>query len=89
MLGTVFSLMVVVVGGMFQTIQWSQIPMGASGSSTMRLKLFVSGGVPWMFRGGFMSWLSQVYFWGIGLLFWKAGLVMVNSFMMVCLFPKF
>jgi hypothetical protein len=33
-----------------------------------------------MFRGGFTSWPSQVYFDGMGWLCLKAGLVMVNSF---------
>jgi hypothetical protein len=73
--GIVFSSISRVSGGIFQTIQWSNVPMGASGSSTIRAKPFVSSGMPSMVKWGFTSAPSQVYFAGISLLFSNAGLL--------------
>src|SRR3972149_3648018 len=77
--GTVFS-SILRVGGMFHTVQWSHVPIGASGSSTIRTMLFVSCGTPSMINGGFTSSPSQVYFAGISLLFSNAALVTDRSF---------
>src|SRR3990172_12607844 len=65
---------------MFQTTQWSNVPLGASGSSITSARLFASLGVPSIVRGGLVSSPSQLYFFGIGLLCWKEGLLTANSF---------
>jgi len=76
--GTLFSSILFFVGGMFQTIQWSHVPIGASGSSTIKVRLCVPSGMPSIFRGGLTSSPSHVYFDGMKPLFWKAELVIMS-----------
>lgn len=59
--GTLFSLIAVVFGSMFQTSQCTQSPDGASGSSTISTRLLAFSGVSEMVSGGFMFSASQVY----------------------------
>src|SRR3990167_6534478 len=47
-------------GAMLNTIQWSQIPAGASGSSIIRTRLFACSGTPLINSDGFMSFPSHV-----------------------------
>src|SRR5205085_9763509 len=50
---------------MFQTSQWVQVRPGASGSSTIKARLFAPAGTFSMRRGGLTLESSQVYFFGI------------------------
>jgi hypothetical protein len=52
--------------------------MGASGSSAIIARLFVSSGILFMLRGGLIFFPSQVYFLGILLLLLKAELVIIR-----------
>jgi hypothetical protein len=61
-------------GGIFHTIQWVKVPIGASGSSMIIARLFVSFGMPEIPRGGKRSEPSQVYSEGIMDSFSNAGL---------------
>jgi len=65
----------VVVGGMFHTIQCTQSPIGASGSSTIRTKDLASVGTLEICSGGLMFSPSHVYFGGRFWLFSNAWLV--------------
>lgn len=55
----------VVEGGMFQSVQWTQSPTGASGSSTINTSDFASAGVSEINNGGEISSPSQVYLVGM------------------------
>src|SRR5437879_2487154 len=53
------------VAGMFHATQWTQVPMGASGSSAISAKLFAPLGTSDQLKGGDTSCPSQVYDLGI------------------------
>ena len=66
--GIEFSAILVVEGGMFQTTQWSNVPL-ASGSSTTSAIPFDSLGVPSIVKGGLVPMaVATVPFgdWAIG-----------------------
>jgi len=85
--GTLFSFIAVVFGSIFQTIQCTQSPDGASGSFTTRARLFVFSGVSEMRSGGLIFSASQVYLAGILWLFSNAvlNIFMVFELMVCCL----
>ena len=64
---------------MFQTIQWSHVPLGASGSSTIKVILLIPEGKSSICKGGLMLAPSQVYFIGISAPFSKALLETFKS----------
>src|SRR5262252_4073635 len=60
---------------MFQTSQWVNKPPGASGSSTIKTRLFAPEGTPAICKGGLVSDPSHVNFDGMLAPSWKAELV--------------
>ena len=70
----------VVSGPIFQTTQWTQVPLGASGSSTTRARDLVFAGAFRIVSGGFPFAPSHVYSDGIIPLLGKAWLVRWSLF---------
>src|SRR5580704_3867298 len=66
--------------GIFQLTQWSNVPLGASGSSTINTNVFAPLGTSLMVIGGFMLLPSQVYCCGISPLLVNAELDTVSVF---------
>jgi hypothetical protein len=64
---------------MFHITQWTQVPRGASGSSTIRAMDLDFSGMLSKESGGLTSAPSQVYLDGIIPLWENAGLVIDNS----------
>src|SRR5438093_2589580 len=62
-------------GEMFQTIQCVNSPLGASGSSTIKTRLFAPEGTSEICKGGLVSAPSHENFEGIFPPSWKAELV--------------
>ena len=56
---------------MFYTTQWSNVPLGASGSSITSARVLASFGTPSIVRAELTSSPSQLYFFGIGLFLQK------------------
>jgi hypothetical protein len=73
--GALPSAIELVGGGMFQTSQWVNNPLGASGSSAIKTRLFAFEGTPVICKGGLVSDPSHVNFDGILPPSWKAELV--------------
>src|SRR5256886_16721452 len=67
--------MVVVCEEMFQTTQCVNSPLGASGSSTIKTRLFASEGTSEICKGGLVFAPSHVNFDGMFAPSWKAELV--------------
>src|ERR1700722_8997001 len=78
-----FSCKFTVVGAIFHTIQWSKVPVGASGSSTIRTKLLVFGGISKKAKGGETLLPSQVYRFGINAWCSNAGLSIFINFLSI------
>jgi hypothetical protein len=57
-----FSAMPVVLGSIFQTVQCTKVPLGASGSSTINTKLWAVAGISLKESGGFTP-LHHKYIW--------------------------
>src|SRR6266508_6113968 len=57
--------MELVCGGMFQTSQWVNTPLGASGSSATKTRLFAPEGTSAICKGGLVSPPSHVNFDGM------------------------
>jgi hypothetical protein len=66
--------------GIFHTTKWSKVPLGASGSSTIKTSVFASFGTPSNVKGGLISSPSHVYFDGIFVFFSKAELLISKFF---------
>src|SRR4051812_20151722 len=66
-------------GGRSNTIQWSKVPLGASGSSTMSANEAVPNGAPLQVSGGEIFSPSQEYCFGIDTFARNAELVSVNA----------
>src|SRR3989338_446987 len=64
--------------GIFHTTQCTHIPIGASGSSTIRTRLFAFFGTPKISSWGLISCPRHVYLAGISELCLNAGLVRVS-----------
>src|SRR5262249_2465751 len=62
-------------GGMFQTSQCVNNPLGASGSSAIKTRVFASEGTPVICKGGLVSDPSHVNFDGMLPPSWNAELV--------------
>jgi hypothetical protein len=56
-------------------IQWTHVPIGASGSSLINAMLLAISGIPSHINGGDRSCPSHVYFEGIMPPSWNAGLL--------------
>src|SRR5438132_13588551 len=67
--------MVVVCEEMFQTTQCVNSPLGASGSSTIKTRLFASGGTSEICKGGLVLAPSHENFDGMLPPCWKAELM--------------
>lgn len=63
--GTEFSAISVVDGSIFQIIQCTHVPIGASGSSEINTRLTAFAGTPEISSGGLMFSPSHVYLAGI------------------------
>ena len=68
---------------MFQTTQWTHVPAGASGSSTIRARDRVFSGMSAIERVGLTSAPSQVYFDGIIPLWGNTGLAISSLFIVL------
>ena len=67
------------LAGMLNKTQWTQVPIGASGSSTIRAKDFVPAGGSFQARAGEMFFPMQEYFAGMDCPFTNASLVNVRA----------
>ena len=68
-----------VLAGMLNKTQWTQVPIGASGSSTMRAKDFVPAGESFQARAGEMFLPTHEYLAGMDCPFVNASLVNVRD----------
>src|SRR3989338_3187685 len=73
-----------VEGGILNTIQWSHVPTGASGSSEIKTNDFAFAGTSLIVKGGLKSEQSQAYSDGICPLCVNAVLVNFISTISVC-----
>jgi len=76
---SVFSCRLPVLDWMLNKTQWTQVPIGASGSSTMRAKDFVLAGGSSQARAGEMFFPMHEYLAGMDCPFANASLVKVRD----------
>src|SRR4026208_2361836 len=74
-----FSCRLCVLAGMLNRTQWTQVPIGASGSSTRRAKDFVPAGGSFQVRAGEMFFPTHEYLAGMDCPFANASLVNVRD----------